>query len=314
MVNFNQLRVFYHAARCRNFTKAAKELLITQPAVTAQVKLFENHCDLKLFKRRGRRVFLTEAGKTVYHYAQRILEYEKEIETAIDDLRKLRRGSLSLGTTKTYAGYFMPFLIKGFHEAYPHIKIRLAEGSSREMIRSLLDFQNEVAIIAEAEESPDVRFILLSRAEVLLILSPEHPLSKRSFVSLEQLRDEPIIMRESGSGTRRLVNKLFVTKGLKPNALMETSNTEFIKQLVQRGDGVSFLVKQAVEAELEGGRLASVPIRGEKIFLDVNIAYLKHQQLSCSAKAFIDTLLTLTTGEASGQSIREPVSRSTTGP
>ena len=294
MVNFNQLRVFYHAARCRNFTRAAKELLITQPAVTAQVRLFEDHCDLKLFKRRGRRVFLTEEGKTVYQYAQKILEYEKEIESAIDDMRTLKRGILTLGTTKTYAGYFMPFLIKGFHEAYPNIKIRLAEGTSADMIHSLLDLKNEVAIIAEAEESPDVRCILLSRAELVLILSPGHPLTTRSLVSLEQLRDEPIIMRERGSGTRRLVKRLFASKGLKPNILMETSNTEFIKQLVQRGDGVSFLVREAVRAELEGGRLATVPVMGEKIFLDVNIAYLKHQQLSGSAKAFIDTLLTLT--------------------
>ena len=314
MVNFNQLRVFYHAARCRNFTRAAKELLITQPAVTAQVKLFEDHCDLKLFKRRGRKVFLTEEGKTVYHYAQKMLEYEKEIETAIDDMRTLKRGILTLGTTKTYAGYFMPFLIKGFHEAYPNIKIRLAEGTSRDMIRSLLDFQNEVAIIAEVEESPQVRFSLLSRAELVLILSPDHPLTKRSFIPLDQLGDEPIIMRESGSGTRRLINRLFVSKGLKPNVLMETSNTEFIKQLVQRGDGVSFVVREAVRAELESGRLATVPVEGEKIFLDVNIAFLKHQQLSGSARAFIDTLLTLAAEEPSGRGVQELVVKSKIGP
>ena len=258
---------------------------------------------MRLFKRRGRRVFLTEEGKTVYHHAQKMIEYEKQIETVIDDMRKLKRGVLSLGTTKTYAGYFMPFLIKGFQEAYPHIKIRLAEGTSIDMIHSLLDFKNEVAIIAEAEESPHVRFIPLSQAELVLILSPGHPLTNRSFVSLEQLHEEPIIMKESGSGTQRLVNRLFTSKGLKPNILMETSNTEFIKRLVQRGDGVAFVVREAVRAELEGGRLATVPVTGEKIFLEVNIAYLKHQQLSRSAKAFIDTLLALTAEESSGQGI-----------
>ena len=102
--------------------------------------------------------------------------------------------------------------------------------------------------------------------------------------------NDPMIMKEAGSGTRKRVNDLFSEKGLTPNVLMETSNTEFIKQLVQRGEGISFLVEEAVAAEIRDKRLATVPLAGETPFLDVNIAYLRDQHLSHPARAFVEML------------------------
>ena len=290
MLNFNQLRVFFYAAKNLNFTAAAKDLFITQPAVTAQVKAFEASCNLKLFKKRKRRVYLTGEGNALYAYAKKIFEFEKEIENAVEDMKELKRGNLRLGTTKTYARYFMPFIISSFHDAYPEIKIHLDEGSSLDMINSLLDFKNEVAIIAKAEDNPEVNFIPFSQEEMVVIFPVNHTLTKKREISFFDLVEEPIIMKEIGSGTRKLVNELFAQNNCIPNILMETSNTEFIKQLVQRGDGVSFLVKEAVTLELGEKKLALVSLKGNKIFLDVSIAYLKDQHLSKPAKAFVDIL------------------------
>jgi DNA-binding transcriptional LysR family regulator len=304
MINLNQLRVFYHAAKRMSFTKAAESLFITQPAVTAQVKLFEEQCNLKLFKKRGRQIYLTDEGETLYVCARRIFEYEKEIEGVIEDMRELKRGILRLGTTKAYARYFMPFLITSFHEAYPHIKIHLDEGSSLDMIHSLLELRNEVAIIAKAEDTPDVAFIPFSHEELVPILATGHRLTRKKSISLKDLADEPIIMKETGSGTRKLVNELFAEYNCTPNVLMETSNTEFIKQLVQRGDGVSFVVREAVAVELQEKKLATVPIKGQQIFLDVSIAYLKDQHLSPASQAFLDVLLRIAQSETPDQGIR----------
>ena len=293
MINFNQLRDFYQVAKNLNFTVAANKLYITQPAVSAQIKLFEDYCKLKLFKKKGRKIYLTDEGEALYSYARKIFEYEREIESAIEDMRELKRGILRLGTTKTYARYFMPSLISTFHDAYPHIKINLDEGSSLDMTNSLLDFGNELAIIAKVEENPDICFIPFSQEEMLVILSPDHHMALRKTISINDIAEEPIIMKEKGSGTRKLVSELFTKKGLTPNILVETSNTEFIKQLIQRGDGISFLVKAAVATELREKKLATVSMKGQKIFLNVNIAYLKDQHLSPSAQAFLDILLRL---------------------
>jgi DNA-binding transcriptional LysR family regulator len=304
MLNLNQLRVFYHAAKRLNFTKAAESLYITQPAVTAQVKHLENNCNLKLFKKKGRHVYLTDEGVTLYDYARKLFDYEKEIEDAIEDMRELKRGILRLGTTKAYARYFMPFLITSFHEAYPHVKIHLDEGSSLDMIHSLLKLKNEVAVIAKAENNPEISFIPFSHEEVVLIAARGHRFTRQGSIVLEDLADEPIIMKETGSGTRKLVNELFAQKNLTPNVLMETSNTEFIKQLVQRGDGISFVVREAVAVELHEKKLATVPIKGRKVFLDVCIAYLKDQHLSPAGQAFLDILLKIASKEKPDQGIR----------
>ena len=303
MINFNQLRVFFHAAKYQNFTVAAKKLYITQPAVTAQLKLLEDYWSLKLFKKKGRNIYLTDEGKILHDYALKVFEYEKEIEHVIEDIKELKRGVLRLGTTKTYARYFMPFIMTRFHEAYPNIKINMDEGSSLDMIHSLVDLKNEVAVIANAEDNPDVCFIPFSREELVVILAPDHHLAHKKDVSLYDLAEEPIIMKEVGSGTRRLVNGLFARNDCTPNFLMETSNTEFIKQLVQRGEGVSFLVREAVALELREKKLATVPLEGGKVFLDVSIAYLKNQHLSRPAQAFLDILEKFSPEDMSPQGI-----------
>ena len=292
MLNFNQLRVFYHAAKNLNFTAAANDLFITQPAVTFQVKSFEEYCNLKLFKKRGRKIVLSDEGKTLFEYAENIFKYEKEIENVIDEMRELKRGVLSLGTTKTYARYFMPLMVTSFHANYPNIKIQLNEGSSLDMIHGLLDLKIEVAVIAKAVDHPEVNFFPFSKEEMAVIVAPNHRLTKKA-VAFKDLSNEPFIMKEKGSGTRKLVEQLFSNENCTPDILMETSNTEFIKQLVQRGEGVSIVVREAVAAELAEKDLVEVPLKGRKIFLDVSIAYLKKQVLSPPAKAFVETLTKL---------------------
>lgn len=309
MINLHHLRVFYVTAKHLSCTAAAEQLFVTQPAVTAQIKRFEDLCDLKLFKRKGRNIYLTDAGRTLYDYARRIFECEKELEDVMEEMRSLKRGVLRLGTSKTYARYFMPFLVTNFHEAYPHIKIHLDEGSSLDMIHSLLALKNEVAVIAMAEETPGVRFIPFSQEELLLILAPDHPLASRNAVSVKELTGEPIIMKEAGSGTRRKVNMLFSSHRCAPNILMETSNAEFIKELVHRGEGVSFLVKEAVSDELKKEKLKTVSLVERPLFLDVSIAYLNDQYLSRPAQAFLDILLNIAQEEEPRRGLREIMAR-----
>jgi len=181
-------------------------------------------------------------------------------------------------------------MLSSFHDRYPNIKIKLNEGSSLEMTLSLLDFKNEVVIIAKAEDVPGIWFIPFSEEEMVVVVASDHPLAKKEAIFFKELADEPFIMKDKGSGTRKLVDRLFEQADCTPNILMEVSNSEFIKQLVHRGDGVSFLVQEAVAAEIAKGKLAAVPLKGNKLYLDVSIAYLENQILSPPAMAFLDIL------------------------
>jgi DNA-binding transcriptional LysR family regulator len=295
VLNLNQLRAFYQVAKCQNVSLAARQLFVSQPAVTAQVKLFEESCGLKLFKKKGRNLILTDEGKTLFNFSRKIFEYEKKIEDAVAQMKALKKGNLKLGSARTYARYFMPFLLTGFRDAFPDIKIHLDEGSSREMIHSLIELKNEVVIIAKADDHPNIAYIPFSREELVLILSPNHRLARQDSISLEQMAEEPIIMKDPGSGTRGLVDDLFLNNGVTPNVLMETGDAEIIKLLVQHGEGISFLVKEAVAIELQEKKLVSVPLKADPLFLDVTIAYLKNQPLSPPAQAFLDSLKKLGT-------------------
>lgn len=297
MLNLNQLRAFYCAAKNYSFTKAADELLITQPAVTAQVKHFEAFCELKLFKRKGREIYLTDEGETLFLYTRRLFEYEKIVESALDDLRQLKQGVLRIGTTTTYMHSLMPLITRFFQDNYPDIKLFLDEGSSLAMIDSLLKRSNEIAVITRVKNIDEVEFIPFAEEEVIPILSPGHPLVNEATLSVEACAREPLILRESGSGTRKFIDDLFRRHRCTPNILMETSNSELIKQLVAGGHGISFLVKETVFNYLEQKKLASVPFKDENVHIDVHIAYLRNQPLSSPAQAFLTALDYLARGD-----------------
>ncbi len=290
MLNFNQLRAFHHAAKNLSVTKAAHDLCITQPAVTAQLKALEAFIELKLFKKMGRKIYLTSEGQAIYAYTRKIFSLEKEVENFIQQTRELKRGVLRIGTTKTYARYFMPSMMTSFHQAYPRIKIHLDEGSSMDMINSLHKFKNDMALVAKAVNHPQVVFVPFTQEELLVIVPLEHRLAKKEAIRFKELAGEPFIMKETGSGTRKVVDELFDRHGCAPNVLMETGNNEFIKQLVQRGEGISILVKACVALNLKEGDLATVSLSDEKLLLDVSLAYLDNQPLSPPALAFVGIL------------------------
>jgi DNA-binding transcriptional LysR family regulator len=302
VLNLNQLRIFYHVAKRLSFTDAGKDLFISQPAVTNQIKSFEDYWGLKLFGRKGQKIYLTEEGKAVYQYAQTIFEYEKKIEDLMKDMKEMRNAVLRIGTTRAYARSLMPMLITRFHKCYPRIKVKIDEGSSKDIIENLLSLKNEVAIIVNLE-NPAISSIPLCNEEVVLIAPLDHPLLKRRAISFKDITQEPIIIKEEGSGTRRTLEKVFDRNRFKPNLFVETGNTDFIKQLVREGQGISFLSREAVETELREGKIASVSIKEERIFLEIVISHVKERQLSLPAEKFVTTLKQLVKEETFIQGI-----------
>lgn len=309
MLNLNHLRIFYCVAKNLSFTKAAKELFITQPAVTAQMKLFEDGANSKFFKKKGRGVQLTDAGNALYSRVSKIFEYEKEVERLIDDIRQMKQGVLRIGTTKTYVRFLMPLVAEAFRRKYPMIRICLNEGSSKEILNTLPKLANEIAIVTQVLDNPDIMFTPFAEEELIPIISPQHPFAGRLSVSVDELAKEPLILRETGSGTRKFVNMLFDQAGCSPNIFMETANSEFIKELVAKGNGISILVREAVQKELNQRKLATVAIKAQKVYLDASIAYLKNEPLSQPARAFLETLDELCEGQCPINGIRSLLSK-----
>jgi len=293
MLNMNQLRAFYHVAKSLSFSAAAEDLYVSQPAVSKQIKLFEEVCNLKLFIWRKNRLYLTDEGKKILVYASRIFDLEKQLEDTINDFRSHKQGSLHIGTTKTYAKFLMPVLLAPFQQMFPGIIIDLDEGSSLAMTESLLDFRNSLAIIAKVRETSDILFCPLLLDEIVLIASPRHHLAERGPISIESLCGENLVIKEHGSGTRKYVERIVHDKGILLNFVAQTSNMDFIKQLVKKQHAISFVVKTSVELELAKKELVTIPIKNQKFSLEVYLAYLQHYELPLAAKAFENFILSI---------------------
>ena len=249
-----RLQVFYTVARLLSFTKAADALHMTQPAVTFQVRQLEDHFNTRLFDRTHNRVSLTEAGKRVFGYAERIFELYAEMENAVREMTGDVSGALTMGASTTIAEYMLPSLLGDFKAKYPDVNIRL-KVSNTEGIVSMVE--NNVIDLGVVEAPVNNKNLLVEvcRVDQLVVIVPtSHELAAREAVSMAELSRFPFICREEGSGTREVIMEYMAGQGLDKNDLsvcLELGSSEAIKGAVEAGMGVSILSRATIEKELE---------------------------------------------------------------
>lgn len=286
-MNLKQLEAFYLVVKRGTCTKAAEELNVTQPAVTIQVKSLERSLNLKLIQRLGKKVQLSEAGELLYQYAGKIFDLVDEANEKMKDFKKLMRGTLKIGTTKNYARYIMPSLLSDFQRRFPRIKVILDEGNSEDMARSVLEMENELALISQLNLDRKIKTFFFSTVEFVLVASPEHRFSQRKSISLRELNGEPVILREKGSGSRAAILRKFQEYGIWPSVIIEASSLDFIVGYVKQNKGVSFMFKPDIKEELDKGTLKVIPIEEGNIIFFTDIIYHSEKSLSYPAQAFM---------------------------
>jgi len=285
--SLNSLLVFHEVAKHRSFSKAAEGLFISQPAVTKHIKELERRVGMGLIQRRKGGFSLTEAGKIIFRYSHKISSHLMEMENVLGSLQKDHRGLLKIGTTESYSRCLMPRLLSGFQAAHPAFKIALDVGNSDEIERNLLVYKNDLGLIGLTRTSSKLEAIPFLKEPLVLIVSPNHSLAKRKVVSLRELEGYPFIIRAKGSTTRRIVLQAFKDLEIRPSLLMEAGSSEFIKQWVSEGKGVSVIVKRIVEDEEKRGIIKTVPLM-EKLHLEVALLYLKEERANPAVKTFVN--------------------------
>jgi DNA-binding transcriptional LysR family regulator len=284
--SLNSFLVFHKVAKFRSFSKAADELFISQPAVSKHIRELEQKIGMGLI-RRGRGGFdLTEAGGILFKHTHKISSDLLEIENVLGNLKKDHHGVLKIGTTESYSKCLMPRLLSGFQTSYPSIKITLEVGNSEEIEKSVLDYKNDLGLIGAVKASSKFELVPFLREKLVLIVSPNHPLAKRKAVSLKEIKGYPFIIRAKGSTTRRILLHAFEEFDIHPPLLIEAGSSEFIKQWVSEGKGVSVIVKRSGEDEEKRGTIKMIPLL-EKLYLEVAVLYLKEEQANPVIKAFI---------------------------
>lgn len=289
-VTLRQLKVFEAVARHLSFSRAAEELHLTQPAVSMQVKQLEEQAGLPLTEMVGKKVFLTGAGEEVARHARRIAQQLREAEEALDAIKGVRGGRLSIGVIST-AKYFAPRLLAEFRRRQPGIEINLSVSNRETVVRQLADNEIDLAIMGQ----PPQEFATVAEAfadhPLVFIAAPDHPLAGRKQVAAKLLNDETFLIREPGSGTRATMERFFADAGIAPRHVLEMVGNETIKQAVMAGLGLAFISSHTVSLECEVGRLVRLPVAGTPVVRRWFVVHRAEKELLPVAETFRAFLL-----------------------
>ncbi len=288
-LTLHQLKIFTAVVEHRGITAAAQKLHMTQPAVSIQVKQLEDYYGMALLEIIGKKVHCTEMGKMLYKIAKETEERLSDLEMEFSHMQDCLKGRLSVAVVST-AKYFMPGLLGKFHRQYPHVEISLKVTNRGEVLERLQNNSDDLVIMSQLPEKMPIVAQKIYEDELVIPAVPEHPLAKKKKISLNELKNEPVIIREVGSGTRMVMEHLFRKKRLKPNIVMELGSSSAIKQAVIAGFGLSILSKMSLEQELFLKKLVVLDIQGFPLRHYWYAVHLKGKRLSPIVMNFLELL------------------------
>ncbi|MCM3763875.1 LysR family transcriptional regulator [Neobacillus niacini] len=257
------LEVFVKVVEKGNFSKAAEELHMTQPAVSQYIKVLEESIGARLLERNNKFVRLNKAGEIVFHHAKEILALYSKMQYLIDDLTNKASGPIAIGASYTFGEYILPHIIAGLQEKYPLITPTIQIYNTKEIIDLVQTHQLDIGIVEGHinEKIPNVEIV--AEDKMVIVASPLHPLLKeKGKRDISELGEEIWILREKGSGTREAAEHLFQKLGFTPKKIMEFGSTQVIKESVEAGLGISLLSQWAIKKELMYGFLEFVDVEG----------------------------------------------------
>lgn len=280
-----QLAVFESVARHLSYTRAAAELHLSQPAVSMQIRQLEGHLDIPLFEQVGKKIFLTEAGRELFHYSRSIRQQIDDLEQAINRLKGLQQGKLSISVAST-ANYFIPALLGVFHKRWPEIEISLNVTNREILLQQMQLNETDLVIMGQPPADMDLEARPFLDNPLVLVAQPDHPLAGQKNIPLQMLEDETILVREKGSGTRDALNRFLREHNLEHRASMEIGSNEAIKQSVQAGLGLGMLSLYTLEMELKLDRLVVLDVQGFPIMRHWYVMFRRGKRLSGTAESF----------------------------
>jgi LysR family transcriptional regulator, transcriptional activator of the cysJI operon len=287
MENF-RLKVFRVVARHMNFTRAAEELLLTQPAVTQQIKALEDEYGVPLFDRSGGRIALTAAGTALLPYAEQLKTISDEAFVAVTSTSGSHVGALALGASQTIGQYLLPKFVAAFLREYPRVAVTAISGNTDEMLEAVADHRIQLALIEGPGLRKDLHIEPFMEDQMVLVVPASHEWSGQE-IDAEDLIQAPLLMREFGSGSRRVVENALAKIGLRKKDLrtvMELDSTEGLLSAVEAGLGATFVSRWAVRNQLALHTLGIAHVKGLKLSRKFSFAYPSGPEPRGNAGAF----------------------------
>lgn len=291
-MNLKQLEAFVEVAEGGSFSKAAKNLYLTQPTISAHISSLEKELDVRLFVRNTKEVNLSEDGQLLYRYARQIVDLEKQIEEVFGREKNTEKKCITIAASTIPAQYLLPRILARFNEKYPGEQLKIMETQSFGVVEKIAEHQVDVGFTGTVLEKKHCTYIPFYKDDLVIITpnTEKYQKYRKNPEDVSWIKHENLILREEGSGTRKEAEKQFRNIGIRVedmNVMASIENPETIKKSVERGLGVSVLSRLAVEEEEKDGRILTFPIPGADEGRAINLVYNKNYQLSLSAERFV---------------------------
>jgi DNA-binding transcriptional LysR family regulator len=287
------LETFCLAAELGSFTAAARAVGITQAAVSQRMHALERRLGVALFQRRAGRLQLTQAGEKLYEYAQRLRRLEQEAVARVTGCRAEQSGGLRIGTSTVPGEHLLPETLARFQGRFPQIQMRVQVTNTQQVLQLVERGQVDVGLVGARSDSPRLQFRGFAWDRLVLVVSPQHPLARRSVVNLRELTGQRLIVRESGSGSRQCLEQALRRAGFSLDdwqSVMELGSNLAIQEAVQHGVGIAILSQYAIRDWVESGQLVQVCIARWQAARRFYAVWRRHKPLPVSAQLFLDVL------------------------
>ena len=285
-----QLKVFESVARHNSYTKAAKELHLTQPAVSMQVKQLEENAGLPLLEQIGKKIYPTTAGKALYQASLDILSRVNELKDTVEELKGEVKGPLQVSVVTT-SKYFMPQLLGAFLQRYPEVEPKLKFTNRANVVERLSSNIDDFVVMGRLPDNKNFDSYPFLENIIVIAAPSNHPLANKKGIKLKNLQNERFLSREQGSGTRQVFDRMMEKEGLNTEPYMELGSSEAIKQAVMAGLGIAVLSLYSLQLELDAGRLVLLDVKDFPVRRRWYAVHLKGKKLSLVAQTFLNFIL-----------------------
>src|SRR5262245_61056725 len=287
-VDLAQLEIFLSIADEKSFSRAAEKMLRTQPALSIAIKRLEEELGETLFDRSSKSGTMTEAGKILYSYAQKMINLRDEAKDSISELRGMFRGRLTIGANESTSLYVLPSLLLEYRKRHPQIKIEVSRNVSEKIPLEVVERNLDFGFLSYDPMNPALQSIEVHRDELTLVVPPGHQFVGRKQVTVKELGEEQFVAHNVKTPSRSRIFDLFAQHRTPLNICIELATLETIKEFVRRNAGIAILPKLSVQGDIESGRLIEVPVKGMKIEKILRLIYRRETSLSHAAKSFLD--------------------------
>lgn len=291
-MNLKQLEAFVQIADSGSFSKAAKDLFLTQPTISAHISSLEKELNTRLFVRNTKEVRLSESGKILYDYAKQMTVLQKKIEDTFSVREEKAQQCLTIAASTIPAQYLLPGILVKFNEKYPNQQFEVLEADSAKVVEQVVNNTVDIGFTGTVIDKRLCKYIPFYQDELVVITpnTEKYIALKNENANATWVAEEALIMREAGSGTRKEAEKQLRRIGVNPtrlNVIASMESTEAIKRAVGSGMGISVMSKLAVEEEIQKGSLLAIPLSADDMRRDINVIYNRNLQLSRPAERFV---------------------------